>query len=94
MSLTAADSRLRQDLTEDHAMTNITHTFPSPYLRLEATADESTVVVALPSGMEKTLVTAEINPLTGGITTIVKVTQAEYDALTTPDDSTLYVIVG
>lgn len=48
-------------------MTNITHTFPSPYLRLEATADESTVVVALPSGMEKTLVTAEINPLTGGL---------------------------
>ena len=48
-------------------MTNVTHTFPSPYLRLEATADESTVVVALPSGMEKTLVTAEINPLTGKV---------------------------
>lgn len=48
-------------------MTNVTHTFPSPHLRLEATADESTVVVALPSGMEKTLVTAEINPLTGGV---------------------------
>lgn len=30
----------------------------------------------------------------GGITTIEKVTQAEYDALTPPDANTLYVIVG
>jgi len=29
-----------------------------------------------------------------GISTIVKLTQAEYDALDPPDESTLYVIVG
>ena len=32
--------------------------------------------------------------LTGGITIIAQVTQAEYDAIAVPDDSTLYVIVG
>lgn len=47
-------------------MTDRTHTFPHPLLRLEATADEQTIVAALPSGREKTLVTAETNPLTGG----------------------------
>lgn len=48
-------------------MIDRTHTFPHPMLRLEATADEQTIVAALPSGREKTLVTAETNPLTGGI---------------------------
>lgn len=47
-------------------MIDRTHTFPHPMLRLEATADEQTIVAALPSGREKTLVTAETNPLTGG----------------------------
>lgn len=28
------------------------------------------------------------------ITSIVKLTQAEYDALTTPSETTLYIIVG
>jgi len=32
--------------------------------------------------------------LTGGIKIISKLTQAQYDALGTKDDSTLYVIVG
>lgn len=48
-------------------MANVTHTFPNPKLRLEATADEKTIVVALPSGREKTLLTVEENPVTGGI---------------------------
>lgn len=34
------------------------------------------------------------NPLTGGIQTIAKLTQAQYDAIAVKDDSTLYVIVA
>lgn len=34
------------------------------------------------------------DPLTGGVTTIAKLTQAQYDALAVKDPSTLYVIVG
>ena len=48
-------------------MTNPTHTFASPYLQLQATADESTVVAHMPSGLEKALVTATTNPVTGGV---------------------------
>lgn len=47
-------------------MTNPSHTFASPFLQLQATPDESTVVAAMPSGSEKTLVTSETNPVTGG----------------------------
>lgn len=47
-------------------MTNPSHTFASPFLQLQATPDESTVVAAMPSGREKTLVTSETNPVTGG----------------------------
>jgi len=39
-------------------------------------------------------VTAVSNPVTGGITLISKLTQAEYDALAVKDASTLYVIVA
>lgn len=38
-------------------------------------------------------VSATSNPLTGGIATISKLTQAQYDALAVKDASTLYVIV-
>jgi len=38
-------------------------------------------------------VVGTFNPLTGGITKISKLTQAQYDAIVTKDDSTLYVIV-
>ena len=34
------------------------------------------------------------NPVTGGITVVSKLTQAQYDALAVKDDSTLYVIVA
>jgi hypothetical protein len=33
------------------------------------------------------------NPVTGGISIISKLTQAQYDAIAVKDDSTLYVIV-
>ena len=45
-------------------------------------------------GVERNLVTSAINPVTGGITLISKLTQAEYDALAVKDASTLYVIVA
>lgn len=38
-------------------------------------------------------VTARANTLTGGITKIWTGTQAEYDAIATPADDTLYIIV-
>lgn len=40
------------------------------------------------------VVTAKINGVIGGITKISKLTQAQYDAIVTKDDSTLYVIVA
>lgn len=46
-------------------MADTTHTFPNPRLRLEATADEGRIVVALPSGREKALATTEADPVTG-----------------------------
>lgn len=39
------------------------------------------------------LVIATTDPVTGGITKIWTGTQAQYDAIATKDDSTLYVIV-
>lgn len=39
-------------------------------------------------------VKANVNPLTGKIQTIAKLTQAQYDAIAVKDDSTLYVIVA
>lgn len=38
-------------------------------------------------------VNGKVNPITGGITKIAKLTQAQYDEIAVPDDSTLYVIV-
>jgi len=40
------------------------------------------------------VVKAVTNPVTGGISIISKLTQAEYDALAVKDASTLYVIVA
>lgn len=46
-------------------MVNPTHTFPSSKLRLEATANEKTVVVKMPSGVEKTIAAVEFDSLLG-----------------------------
>ena len=40
------------------------------------------------------VVTAQTNPLTGGIKTLVVLTQAQYDALATKDAETQYNIVA
>lgn len=40
------------------------------------------------------MVTAQTDPVTGGVTKIAKLTQAQYDALAVKDDSTLYIIVA
>ena len=39
------------------------------------------------------MVQVEVNEVTGGITKIWTGTQAEYDAIATPADDTLYIIV-
>ena len=53
-----------------------------------------TALAGSPNYSAGKVVTAEFNALTGGITTISKLTQAQYDALSPKDDSTLYVIVA
>ena len=69
-------------------MTNPTHTFANPFLQLQATPDEGTVVAAMPSGREHTLVTGV------GIQSIWVGTQAQYDAIATKDANTQYNIVA
>lgn len=46
------------------------------------------------NGKETMLVKYEVDPVTGVIAKIAKLTQAQYDALAIKDDSTLYVIVA
>ncbi len=57
--------------------------------------DQSGKVIGLktPEGDDVDVVLVEKN-LTGGVTKIAKLTQAQYDALAVKDDSTLYIIVA
>lgn len=43
---------------------------------------------------DNTIVTAKTDPVTGGITKIWTGTQAQYDAIATKADDTLYIIVA
>lgn len=59
-----------------------------------ADRDNNGNFVGLREGSERLpVVTAETNPVTGGVTKIWTGTQAEYDAIATPADDTLYIIV-
>jgi hypothetical protein len=51
-------------------------------------------IVRLVSTVTYEIAPADFPSVTGDIERIVKLTQAEYDALSPPDASTLYVIVG
>lgn len=68
-------------------------TQPNNKLRLEISADESVIVIKTPAEKEMPVVTSQVDPLTGKIGIIAKLTQAQYDAIAVKDDSTLYVIV-
>ena len=65
-------------------MTNPTHTLASPYLELQATPDEGTVVAHMPSGREHVLCVGV------GVQTIWVGTLAEYNAIAVKDANTQY----
>ena len=69
-------------------MVNPTHTLSSPYLQLQATPDESTVVAHMPSGREHVLVVGV------GVQTLWVGTQAQYDAIAVKDANTQYNITA
>ena len=83
-------------------MVDVTQTSSSPYLRLECSPDEKTLVAAMPSGREQVLATIAIDAATGGdgVTRgdggyfMLRLTQAQYDAIVTKDANTLYVVAG
>jgi len=71
----------------------------SKYTAVVTPADAD-VVPVVQSGVTKKLALSVLKTYTGGdyvssedIATIVKCTQAEYDALSPPDSDTLYIIV-
>lgn len=65
-------------------MTSATNTYASPFLQLQASPDEVDVVVAFPSGMERSLVTATTNPITGGVELSVGGKNVSIDTNTLP----------
>ncbi len=73
-------------------MTNPTHTYASPYLQLQASADESTVVAAMPSGREKTLITTETDPVTGVVKELIS--GIEYPLFKQSDSGVDYIAYG
>lgn len=73
-------------------MVNQQHTFSSPYLQLQATPDEGTVVAAMPSGRENVLVIGADNTVSGAfIKATWTGTKAQYDAIAVKDANTQYV---
>jgi hypothetical protein len=52
------------------------------------------IVVELEGGLSDSAVQSDVTGITGAdqVTNIVSLTQAEYDAIVTPDESTLYII--
>ena len=60
--------------------------------KITASALDSSVIASLSEG----IVTSDISGITGAgvISNIVSLTQADYDAISTPDSTTLYVITG
>ena len=82
-------------------MADATQTLRSPYLNLECSPDESTLVAAMPSGREQLLATIATDSATGGrgVTgggsyVMLMLTQVAYDAIVTKDANTLYIVVG
>ena len=60
--------------------------------KITASALDSSVIASLSEG----IVTSDISGITGAgvISNIVSLTQADYDAISTPDSTTLYLITG
>ena len=60
--------------------------------KITTSALDSSVIASLSEG----IVTSDISGITGAgvISNIVSLTQADYDAISTPDSTTLYVITG
>ena len=60
--------------------------------KITASALDSSVIASLSEG----IVTSDISGITGAgvISNIVSLAQADYDAISTPDSTTLYLITG
>jgi hypothetical protein len=87
----------RRQAIKDLATKQISAT-PEPFLAVNG--DDLLIAIDAETGAEYPIQISSVQGDLSGfvssddITTIVKLTQVEYDAIGTPDEATLYVIVG